>query len=291
MNLLRLPSYAKINFGLLIKSKRSDGFHEIETILQQIDLKDELELQAKDEPDITFYCESPGIPTGSANSCVRAAKLLKQVEGVQKGARIVLKKSIPAGTGLGGGSSNAAVVLLGLNKLWCLNLKLERLTALACQLGSDVPFFIQGGTALARGRGEILIPCNIQGNFTILIVIPPISVSTRWAYGQVNLSLTMNKKNIKFKHFKGINYLDKEFLSSLNNDLETIVFKRHPVLSVIKQELYQKDAIFASMSGSGSAIFGIFQGKKEALEAKEFFQNRYFVVVSRPISWGFEQLN
>ncbi|MFQ5863974.1 MAG: 4-(cytidine 5'-diphospho)-2-C-methyl-D-erythritol kinase [bacterium] len=291
MNWLRLPSYAKINFGLIIKSKRRDGFHEIETILQQIDLKDEIELQAKEEPNIELCCEDPDIPTGNANLCVQAANLLTQTLGLQKGVNIVLKKSIPAGAGLGGGSSNAAVVLLGLNKLWNLKLKPEKLKALASQLGSDVPFFIHGGTAIARGRGDILLPCHIQGDFTILIIIPRIRISTHWAYGRVNLSLTMNEKNIKLKHFRSTTCLDAEFFNDLTNDLETTVFERHPILSRIKTELYHTGAIFASMSGSGSAIFGIFQKRNQALKAKQHFRNQYAAIVSRPISWGFEQIN
>ncbi|MFQ5823597.1 MAG: 4-(cytidine 5'-diphospho)-2-C-methyl-D-erythritol kinase [bacterium] len=289
--MLRLPSYAKINFGLIIKGKRRDGFHEIETILQQIDLKDEIKLEAKEEPVIKFYCDNSTIPTGNSNLCVRAAYLLKQSVGVRKGVEIVLKKSIPAGAGLGGGSSNGAVVLLGLNKLWNLNLKPERLQVLASQLGSDVPFFIHGGAALAQGKGEILIPLKFQDDFTILIVFPQITVSTQWAYGQVNLSLTIKKKNIKLNRLKDMNYLDADFLTVLQNELEAIVFKRYPILRLIKKELYRRDAIFVGMSGSGSAIFGIFRNESKALELKEFFRDRYPAYITRPIRWGFGQLN
>lgn len=288
---LRLQSYAKINLGLNILGKREDGFHEIETIFQQIDLKDEIEFKTKEEPVIEFFCDSLEIPTGNDNLCVHAAKLLKETMGVQKGVEIVLKKTIPIGAGLGGGSSNGAVVLLGLNKLWNLKLKPKQLQNLACQLGSDVPFFIQGGTALACGRGEILRTLNFKNDFTILIVFPGFQISTKSIYRQMNLNLTIKKKSIKLRYFEGQDLKDVGICNLLKNDLEKIVFKKYPILAAIKEQLYSKNAIYASMSGSGSALFGIFREKSEALEVKKLYINHYPIFITQPIKWGYTQLN
>jgi len=291
MEILRLPSYAKINLGLIIFGKRKDGYHEIQSILQQIDLKDEIELRIKVNPEIYFHCDNPEIPTGTSNLCVLAANLIKDMAGVENGVEIFLKKTIPAGAGLGGGSSNAATVLLGLNKLWNLNLTSQQLQTLACQIGSDVPFFIHGGTALAGGRGELLKPFDLQGEITILIVFPAFIISTKWAYSQMNLNLTKRNKNTKLIHYNDRNYEDFIIRNLLKNNLEDVVFKKHPILGVIKQQLYKNNAIYASMSGSGSAILGIFQKRSDALTVKNFFCNQYPTFVTRPIHWGYVEAN
>ena len=291
MEILRLPSYAKINLGLIILGKRKDGYHEIESILQQIDLKDEIELRTKIKPEIYFFCDNQDLPTGNSNSCVLAANLIKDMVGVENGVEIFLKKTIPAGAGLGGGSSNAAVVLLGLNRLWNLNLTSQQLQVLACQIGSDVPFFILGGTALAQGRGELLKPFDLQGEITILIVFPAFTISTRWAYSQMNLNLTKRNKNTKLRLINDRNYNDFIIHNFVKNNLEDVVFKKYPILGVIKQQLYKNNAIYASMSGSGSAIFGIFRKRSEALMAKNFYSSQYPTFVTRPIRWGYVEAN
>lgn len=291
MTSIRLPSFAKVNLGLIIKGKRGDGFHEIETLLQQIDLKDELQIQTLDEPIIKMHCTHPDIPLGEENICVRAAYLLQNATGVQKGAEIFLNKMIPIGAGLGGGSSNGAVVLLGLNRVWNLNLKSEQLLELASQLGSDVPFFIYGGAALAKGRGENLTTVNLEFDFPVLIIYPNIKIMTEWAYAQLNLSLTMKKKYIKLAHFKDRNFNDVDFYKIFKNDFEEIVFKKYPVLSDIKNELQQKKAIFVSLSGSGSTIFGIFRREIDALNANKQFQRQYRTNITRPVKWGYGQIH
>lgn len=291
MEFIRLPSYAKINLGLNILGKRKDGFHEIESILQQIDLKDEIELKKKASPKIAFHCDNSEIPTGKANLCVHAATLLKETHGIKKGVEIFLKKTIPAGAGLGGGSSNGAVVLLGLNKLWNLNLKPAQLQGLAARIGSDVTFFIYGGTAIVRGRGERIEPFTLAGDVTIVIVFPGFGISTKWAYRQINLNLTIRNKNAKLMFLNGRNYDDTNIGNFLKNDLEEVVFQKYPVLSEIKKKLYDHHAIFASMAGSGSAILGIFRNRNEALKVKNFFNKQYSTFVTRPIRWGYMEVN
>lgn len=290
MNSLRLPSYAKINLGLIIKGKRSDGYHEIETILQQVDLNDTLEIKIHQEPEIIFSCDNPAIPSDDSNLCVKAANLLQHTADVKSGAEIKLSKIIPVGAGLGGGSSNAAVVLLGLNKLWGLKLPSKKLRELGSKLGSDVPFFIEGGTAIGRGRGEVLTPFILEDNLPILIVYPERSVSTQWAYAQLNLNLTLKEKNITFRTFEKGNLTNVSFLKSIRNEFEKVVFEEYPMLTQIKEKMYLNNAVFAGMSGSGSTIFGVFQNKEEILRVrKKFEQYRTFLV--QPIKWGYDQLN
>lgn len=288
MHAITVPSYAKLNLGLFILGVRDDGFHEIETILQQIDLNDEIEVKLTDSSKIEFSCDHPDLQEANSNLCVRAANFLKQTTGIQKGAQIYLSKTIPMGAGLGGGSSNAAVVLLCLNKLWGLNLSAQELQEIASQLGSDIPFFILGGTAVATGRGNLLRPAKLTGEPTIVVVFPKISVSTKWAYKQVNLSLTIREKNIILASFNDINYSNADFVKSLKNEFEEIVFTEYPLLEQIKKQINQSKAIYTSMSGSGSAIFGIFEKEEDALEVKRFFQNEYPTFVTRPINWGYQ---
>ncbi len=287
--LLRLPSYAKINLALFIKGKRGNGYHEIETLLQQIDLKDEIEFRVTTNPEIAFFCNDPNLPSGKKNLCVRTAYLLKEFAGVQQGAEIRLTKVIPMGAGLGGGSSNAAVVILGLNKLWKLNLPPRKLMELAAQLGSDVPFFIHGGMAWAEGRGDILTWFDFDLDLPIVVVYPEVHVSTAWAYQHLNLDLTMKKKNIKLARFKNRNFNNVEFYKNFSNDFEAVVFKAHSILAEIKQRLLQRNPIFTSMSGSGSSLFAIFRTVSETVAAKAMFENQYRTFLVHPIRWGYKQ--
>ncbi len=288
MQTIKVPSYAKINLGLFILGVRDDGFHEIETILQQIDLKDEIEVKATDSHQIEFSCDHPDLQESELNLCVLAANLLREATGIQKGAHIHLNKIIPMGAGLGGGSSNAALVLLCLNKLWGLNLSAKRLQVIASQLGSDIPFFILGGTAIATGRGDLLSPIKSTGNLPILVVYPNIPVSTKWAYDQLNLNLTIKEKNTILAGFNDINYNNVDFVKALKNEFEEKVFTEYPILREIKKQINQSKAILASMSGSGSAIFGIFEKEDDALRVKKFFQDDYPTFVTRPINWGYQ---
>ncbi|RMF66139.1 MAG: 4-(cytidine 5'-diphospho)-2-C-methyl-D-erythritol kinase [Calditrichaeota bacterium] len=288
---LHVPSYAKINLGLWIKGRRDDGFHEIETLLLQVSLKDDIVISDSESDEIELLCSDPTLPGGDDNLCVRAARLLQREAQVGRGAVIRLQKKIPAGAGLGGGSSNAAVVLLALNRLWGLDYGAERLQELAAELGSDVPFFIRGGAALARGRGEILEQVEWRLDLPILLVCPGISVSTAWAYGQFTLDLTMTKKNVTLPHFKGINFNDVDFLGGIENEFEQVVFPKFPILAEIKENLRAQAALYAGLSGSGSAVFGIFRREQEVLEAKRGVSSQFRTFVVRPMRWGIEQMS
>jgi 4-diphosphocytidyl-2-C-methyl-D-erythritol kinase len=289
MEKLTLPSYAKINLGLSIQRKRDDGYHDIETILHQVDLKDEIELQRFDSAQIRMSCDDPELPTDETNLCIRAAQLLKNTYQVKDGVFIKLSKNIPIGAGLGGGSSNAAVVLMGLNKLWNLGLGPEQLSAQAAQLGSDVPFFIYGGSAIARGRGEQLTPLDINHNMPILLIFPPFSISTRWAYGLTNLILTNTKKYVTLPHFRP-STVTIDFIRSLKNDFEDIVFPEYPVLDELKRQVSEHNAFYVSMSGTGSTLFGLFRRKSESVAMQKALQQGYGSYSAYHINWGYKQV-
>lgn len=290
MHHLELPAYAKINLCLNILDKRPDGYHEVVTVLQQIDLADRIVFTAREGGEITFSCEQPEVPLGDDNLCVRAARLLQGETDTQQGIELRLHKKIPMGAGLGGGSSDAAAVLLGLNKLWNLRLGVAELQRLASRLGSDVPFFIEGGTALGLGRGERLRRLHLSQDFVVLIVFPGLAISTAWAYGQANLSLTMRKKNIKLQSLIDKKIVDLTLLKTLGNDLEEVVFQRFSILNDIKRRLYESKATYAGMTGTGSALFGIFHNEKGVLDTLEAQFGDFLTYLARPITWGYAQV-
>lgn len=290
MQHLSLPSFAKINLGLYVTGKRGNGYHEIETLLQQVSIKDIIELQCTETPEISLTCDTTSVPSDATNLCVKAAELLRATTDVQQGVDMTLQKVIPSGAGLGGGSSNAAVVLLGLNRLWNLGLSVGQLRALGVRLGADVPFFIEGGTAIAEGIGENLTPIDADFGPYFVVIFPEVTISTQWAYSQVNLDLTKKEKKLKLTSFKNINFNKVEFFKSLNNEFEAIVFKKHPQLAAIKEALYGGGALFASMSGSGSAMYGVFDRYEQALETKDAFES-YCTFLAQPVRWGYDQLN
>ena len=249
---------AKVNFGLHILGKREDGFHELETLFQMVNWCDEIKIECLSR-GLELVCNQPDIPTDKGNLVIRAAHILQTRYPERcKGARIHLNKNIPHGAGLGGGSGNAAGVLLGLNFLWGLKLKREDLISVASELGSDVPFFLFSPCAIGRGRGEILEPVKNSIRFYVLMVYPGFAVSTASVYGNLKLKLTKRENNISIlKNF----LLQSEFAqlgATWSNDLELFVFKEYPGLSGIKKEMLALGAKGALLSGSGSTVFGIF---------------------------------
>ena len=261
---LKFKTPAKINLGLHVHGKREDGFHELETIFQMVSLYDDVELELLSS-GIKLESDTPGIPTDDTNLVCRAALLLKksyQVEG--KGVSIRLKKKIPLGSGLGGGSGNAAGVLMGLNRLWDLNIEREKLFALAAELGSDVPFFLTSPCALGKGRGErlkVLEPCS---KFQVLLVFPGFPIATSWVYQNLRLKLTKRPNNISILR-KNLSLSNITSLGSqLYNDLESVVIQKFPEVKVVKDELWAWGALGVLLSGSGSTVFGIFDDPEKA---------------------------
>jgi 4-diphosphocytidyl-2-C-methyl-D-erythritol kinase len=268
-------AYAKINLGLLVLRRRPDGFHDIATVFHRIDLFDELELAASDR--VTLASDDPAIPTDERNLCVRAALLLKEHLGISRGVDIRLTKRIPAGAGLGGGSSDAAVVLKHLPPLWGADIRKETLAGLALRLGSDVPYFLSTGSAFALGRGEILEPIDLRVPYTILLCNPGIHVSTAWAYAHVTLSAGADPGILK-RLLHGTLPSPGELARGLRNDFEECVFREYPGVGALKRTMIDGGAIFASMSGSGSSVYGFFDDPTRAGGVAEQLRKKGFVV-------------
>ncbi len=253
---MNVRAYAKINIGLRVLEKRPDGYHNIETVFHQIDLYDELVFAPADV--ITLTTTSSEIPTDSNNLCVRAAETLQRYTRTKKGVAIALKKNIPVGAGLGGGSSDAASVLVVLNRLWKTGLVQEELSSLAATLGSDVPFFVRGGTAVGTSRGELLDYFRLEFPFVIVTVTPPIHISTAWAYSHVKPRATNPTESLRSIVERGL-MNPSGMAAAISNDFEESVFEAHPQIRRMKDTLMSSGALFALMSGSGSSVFGLFR--------------------------------
>ena len=268
---------AKINLGLIITGKRADGYHNIETVFYPIPLKDALEiLPAKStikrpgenngetilQNDLSFTCSGinvTGIPTD--NLCVKAYHLLKKDFPVLPPMSIHLHKAIPIGAGLGGGSSDAAFMLLGLNERYTLGLSQAQLINYAIQLGSDCPFFIINQPCLGFGRGETLEPIQLDVSlYKVALINPGIHINTGWAFNQLNKTLPSSTYNPQtVGSLKTIIAAPVDaWKDTLHNEFEQVVFEKYPEVNSIKEMLYTNGAIYASMSGSGSSVFGLF---------------------------------
>jgi 4-diphosphocytidyl-2-C-methyl-D-erythritol kinase len=254
---MQLSAPAKINLSFRIKGRRADGFHEIETLMAPISLADQIAIErAGDDDGIRFTCDDPSLPAGDDNLVVRAAKLFCQRANITSGITIVLEKKIPHGAGLGGGSSDAASTLLGLNELFAAGLPQADLLQLAAQLGSDVPFFMVRSAAICRGRGEIVEPMSLVTKMRLVLFKPDFAVPTPWAYGRWKES----------KELPGVDYSPQEFNGAqFVNDLERPVFEKFVLLAHLKTWLRQQPEVaVALMSGSGSTVFAALRPDADA---------------------------
>ncbi|MFC1512147.1 4-(cytidine 5'-diphospho)-2-C-methyl-D-erythritol kinase [Candidatus Latescibacterota bacterium] len=256
-------AYAKINLGLKILGKRPDGFHSILSIFQTVTLADTLVLSSSGEPG--FVSNDPAIPSGPENLVLKAETLLNRYHGPLPRVRFVLDKHIPVGAGLGGGSSDAARALCGLNTIHGLNLSDTILQRYATEIGSDVPFFIAGGNAIVSGRGEVIEPVDWPFLFNYVLVYPGSSIATTWAYRHLNnLGGNILPYRETIKALKAGKLKKEKFLRSLENDFEESVFHAYPEIGAIKEKLLSNGADAAVMSGSGSTMVGIFIGADDA---------------------------
>jgi len=257
---------AKINLALYVAGKRPDGYHEVVTVLHRLDLCDELELTLSDSSGICLECPSGRAPHGPDNLAYRAAELFLEKTKVRCGVRMVLHKRIPVAAGLGGGSSDAASVLLGLNRLTGEWLSREELARMGAALGSDVPFFVwEVTTARGTGRGDAIEPVDVPAGWYV-VVNPGFGVSTAWVYAHLNLKLTRGENPfIKFL----LNRDSFEIDEILRNDLEEVTGRRYPVIPEIKQALLKLGSRGSLMSGSGPSVFGYFTDETGAEHALE----------------------
>jgi 4-diphosphocytidyl-2-C-methyl-D-erythritol kinase len=277
---MNVRAYAKINIGLHVLGKRPDGYHNIETLFRLINLYDELQFLMADE-GTAFSSDHPLLPNDNTNLCLRAAHLLRDVTGIHSGVEITLKKRIPLGAGLGGGSSDAAAVLKGLTKLWALDISTTELQTISASLGSDVPFFFSSQTAYATGRGECLEPCSTRIPYWILTVTPNIHVSTAWAYAHIRPRSADDRPDLRELLLASADN-PVVLRQRLRNDFEESVFTEFPEIGAVKETLLNQGADVALMSGSGSSVFGLFSSEKTAHKMKSDLSARYFVSITEP---------
>lgn len=263
--ILTLPSFAKINWTLEILGKRPDGYHELRTLLQTVSVADELTFELAGQ-GIEIRCDHPDVPCDETNLVHRAATLLDEFTGAGKGVRITINKQLPVAAGIGGGSSNAAVTLIALQKLWNVPIAPRDLFSLGAKLGADVPFFFIGGTCLGVGRGDEIYPLADINEEFLLLVNAGIAVPTRDVYANLPPELTKQSAVAKMPLSLEAAYAaiarPGEPLP-LSNDLESPVFVRHPLLIEIRERLKRTGARGVLMSGSGSTIFAIFDSADE----------------------------
>jgi len=255
---ISLASFAKINLDLRILGTRPDGYHDLKTVFQSLALFDNVTVTARRGP-LAVTCDEPDIPTDQRNLVWKAASLLHRVatgkQSAPNGIAIDLRKRVPSEAGLGGGSSNAAMTLLALNKLWKLDLDLASLTRIGARLGADVPYFLVGGTALGLGRGDDIYPLADMPPVHVVILRPGFGVATSDAYTWFDEELRRAKEPAPRVVPPGW----PAWSTTLRNDLEIPVVRHHPAIGRIKQSLVDAGAAFAAMSGSGSAVFGLFE--------------------------------
>jgi 4-diphosphocytidyl-2-C-methyl-D-erythritol kinase len=290
VKIVRVPAFAKVNLRLEILGRRQDGYHELRTIFQAISLHDTLSLETKRETGIDLSISGNSQlahEPGQDNLVYRAIRDLSQELGFRRGIRAVLTKRIPVGRGLGGGSSDAAAALLGLLRLTGKRIDSARLFEIAAALGADVPFFLHGGRVLGIGRGDEIYPLpdiarhsTHQSTHQSILVVSPhsIAVPTREAYQWVSERLTKEPAPTKLWGFCALCWSPQG--GALSNDFEAVVFPRYPRLAAIKRELLRQGAAGASLAGSGSAVFGIFQHPAMARRAARAFPNDQVFVCS-----------
>jgi 4-diphosphocytidyl-2-C-methyl-D-erythritol kinase len=261
-------SYAKVNLYLKIGKKLKSNYHKIQSVMQLIELHDYISFEKLGEADINIESNNKDLESKS-NLAYKAASLLKSRYGVKGGVKITIEKSIPLSSGLGGGSSNAANTLIALNKLWDLKLNQTKLVSLALEIGSDVPFFIVGNTALVEGIGDKVKPLKKSMSINIVLVNPGIRVSTKWAYNAFDRSKNREKNNKNFKDMiKAINKKDiKKISANMHNDFSPIIEKRYKIINQIKSYLKKFDALNSMVVGSGPTVIGLFDSIYTAREA------------------------
>ncbi len=270
MNEIKINSYSKINLALNILDKRKDGYHEVETIIQSINLADKV-IITEEREGIKIKCNHPQVPVDSQSLAYKSAEKMLKKYGIERGVKIEIDKKIPLASGMAGGSANSATILVGINKLFSLNLSNEVLREIGEELGTDVPFCIQNGTALAYQRGEkiTLLP-PINPPLWIVVINPGFKISTQWAYNNLDLEKVKGRKdNTKAMLTVLKEGKSQEIAKNLFNSFEELVIKKFPEIEKVKDRLINEGALGALMSGSGPTVFGIAQNKKEALQIYE----------------------
>jgi len=275
---LVLDSSGKVNIGLQVLDQRPDGYHNIHTVFQELKFPDKVILTPRSE-GWKITSNNDQIPCDDSNICIQAFLALQDRFPDIGGIEIHLEKTIPPGSGLGGGSSNAAKTLIGLNEIYSLGLSTKMLEKIGSKLGADVPFFINGGTQVGDGIGNLLTPLNTPVTGAYLLAMPSISINTAFAYGALKNSLEKNRKPRNFARLLSENNIS---LSVFENDFERIVIPTHPKIGQLKLALLEYGAKFSSLSGSGSTVYGIFDDEALAIEAESKINPIYKTVITVP---------
>lgn len=268
---LGLKAYGKINLGLDVLRRRENGYHDVRMIMQTVGIFDQIDLIRNEQPGIQLETNLHYLPTNESNLAYQAAKLLMDEFQITEGVSIKLKKYIPIAAGMAGGSSNAAAVLFGVNKMFQLGLSMQGLMDRGVKIGADVPYCIMRGTALSEGIGEILTPLPAVPQCHVLIAKPTISVSTKFVYENLNANSLRPEQHPDIDAIiEGINEQDiHKIADNLGNVLETVTIKEYPVIQAIKDQMIADGAIGSLMSGSGPTVFGLFTDQQAAQKAYE----------------------
>ena len=281
MNTVKINSNAKVNIGLKVLSLRKDGYHDIVTIFQEINLFDSISISIK-PLGFNFNSNINWLKNDKRNLCITAYETMKKKFDIN-GINIDLTKNIPRGSGLGGGSSNAASVLKGIRQLYNLDISDNELENIAAEIGADVPFFIRGSIQLGEGVGDRLTPLKININGKYLIIIPEIIINTFWAYSQFKKNLDSSLSSINFAGLSIGKTISLDMLKLFENDFESIVVPTYPEIGEIKEKLHALGARYASLSGSGSTVFGIFNDDVSLNNAFSYFSPKYKTFITNPL--------
>jgi len=279
MKEIEIDSYSKINLTLNILGKRQDGYHNIETIMQSVNLADRIFIKEEKE-GIEIKCSHPLIPVDTQSLTYRTAEKILNRYRVTRGVKIEIDKKIPLSSGMAGGSANSASILVGINKLFALNLSNKDLREIGEELGMDVPFCIQNGTALAYHKGEKVTPLfPINPPLWVIIINPGFEIPTKWAYNNIDLDRIKKEKNNTEDMLKALK--DRELpgiAKNLFNSFEELAIKKYPEIGKIKDRLTEEGAMGALMSGSGPTVFAIAQNKEQALKIYEKLKSEYKLI-------------
>lgn len=270
-----LPAYAKINWRLHVLGRRADGYHELRTIFQTVTLHDRLSFASSDDEGLTLTCDEPAVPVDERNLVIRAANALREKYRLNKGATLHLEKRIPVEAGLGGGSSDAAVALMGLAALWQVKTNREELTELGARLGADVPFFFTGGTAIGTGLGTQVEPLVDVRAEHLLIIKPEAKVSTPEAYKALKRpALTKEEADIILSISRREARIRDSLHEVLHNDFEQAIYALYPEIAEARQGLIKQGARGALLAGSGASVFGIFENEEALSLARSRLEMR-----------------
>ncbi len=276
MKKIEIYSYSKINLTLNILGKRQDGYHNIETIMQSINLTDRIFIKEEEE-GIKVKCNHSQVPIDAQGLAYRSAEKILNRYKITKGVKIEIDKKIPLASGMAGGSANSASILVGINKLFTLNLSNEDLRGIGEELGMDVPFCIQNGTALAYHRGEKVTPLSpVNPQLWIIIINPGFEIPTKWAYNNLDLSLIKREKNNTKAMLEALKEGEARGIAkNLFNSFEELIIKKYPEIGKIKDRLIEEGALGALMSGSGPTVFGVAQNKEQAFKIYKKLKSEY----------------